>query len=112
MNRQNELPKILNSQHRLEECCKAFSSNTVEKLLFTLREKCPYSEFFRSIFSRIRTEYGETRSISPYSVQMRGNKDQKKSEYGHFSHSVVVKNENIKATSVAVLIQFFTTYVY
>ena len=29
-----------------------------------------------------------------------------------FSRSVVVKNENIKATSVAVLIQFFTTYVY
>ena len=25
----------------------------------TLREKCPYSVFFRSAFSRIRTEYGE-----------------------------------------------------
>ena len=24
----------------------------------TLREKCPYSEFFWSVFSRIRTEYG------------------------------------------------------
>ena len=112
VNRQNELPKILNSQHRLEECFKAFSSNTVEKLLFLLCEKCPYSEFFWSVFSRIRTEYGETRSISPYSVQMRGNKDQKKSEYGHFSRSVIVKNENIKATSVAVVIQFFTTDVY
>ena len=25
----------------------------------SLREKCPYSEFFWSVFSRIRTEYGE-----------------------------------------------------
>ena len=29
-------------------------------------------------FSRIRTEYGEIRSISPYSVQMRENTDQEK----------------------------------
>ena len=28
-----------------------------------LRKKCPYSEFFWSLFSRIRTEYGEIRSI-------------------------------------------------
>ena len=26
----------------------------------TLREKCLYSELFWSVFSRIRTEYGET----------------------------------------------------
>ena len=25
----------------------------------TLRKKCPYSELFWSVFSRIRTEYGE-----------------------------------------------------
>ena len=25
----------------------------------SLREKCPYSEFFWSVFSRIRTEYGQ-----------------------------------------------------
>ena len=30
-----------------------------------LCEKCPYSEFFWSVFSRIRTEYGEIRRISP-----------------------------------------------
>ena len=34
--------------------------------------------FFWSVFSRIRTEYGEMRSISPYSVWMRENTDQKK----------------------------------
>ena len=34
--------------------------------------------FFWSVFSRIRTVYGEIRSVSPYSVQMRENTDQKK----------------------------------
>ena len=36
--------------------------------------------FFWSVFSRFRTEYGEMRSpsISPYSVRMRENADQKK----------------------------------
>ena len=29
----------------------------------TAHEKCPYLEFFQSVFSRIRTEYGEMRSI-------------------------------------------------
>ena len=47
----------------------------------TLCEKCPYSEFFWSVFSRIRT-------ISPYSVRMWENTDQKNSEYEHFSRSV------------------------
>ena len=32
---------------------------------------------FWSVFSRIRTKYGEIRSISPYSVRMRENTDQK-----------------------------------
>ena len=52
---------------------------------FALREKCPYSEIFWSVFSRIRTEYGEILRTSPYLVQMRENTDQKNSEYGHFS---------------------------
>ena len=54
----------------------------------TLREKCPYSEFFCFVFSCIRTEYGEILRIAPYSVLMRENNDQKNSEYRHFSHSV------------------------
>ena len=45
----------------------------------TLRKKCPYSGFFWSVFSR---------NISPYSVRMRENKNQKNSEYGHFLRSV------------------------
>ena len=55
---------------------------------FPLREKCPYSESFCSVFSRIRTENREILRISPYSVQMRGNTDQSNSEYGHFLGSV------------------------
>ena len=38
-------------------------------------------------FSRIRTEYGKIRSISPYSVQMWENGDQNYSEYGPFLRS-------------------------
>ena len=54
----------------------------------SLREKFSYSEFFCSVFSRIRTEYGEIRSISPSSVRMRQNTDQINSEYAHFWRSV------------------------
>ena len=34
-------------------------------------KKCPYSEFFWSVFSLIWTD-GKIRSISPYSIRMRG----------------------------------------
>ena len=51
------------------------------------RKKCPYSELFSSVFSRIRTEYVEI-STSRYSVRMRENADQNNSEYGRFSRSV------------------------
>ena len=34
--------------------------------------------FYWSVFSRIRTEYGEIRGVSPYSPRMRENTDQKK----------------------------------
>ena len=33
--------------------------------------------YFWSVFSCIQTEYGEIQSISPYSVRMRENTDQK-----------------------------------
>ena len=57
----------------------------------TLRRKSPYSELFWSAFSRIRTGYGEIRSISPYLVRMRENADQNSSEDGHFLRSVLRK---------------------
>ena len=57
------------------------------KKSYSLRKKCPYSEFFWSVFFWIGTEYGKVRSISSYSVRMRENTDQKNSEYKHFSRS-------------------------
>ena len=57
-------------------------------MLLSLREKCPYSELFWSVFSRIWTGYGEILRISPYSVRMRENANQNKSEYRHFLRSV------------------------
>ena len=44
---------------------------------FSLHEKCPIRKLFVVRFSRIRTEYGEIRIISPYSVRMRESTNQK-----------------------------------
>ena len=52
-----------------------------------VRKKRLYLELFCSAFSRIWTEYGEIRSISPYSVRMRENTEQNSSEYGHILRS-------------------------
>ena len=68
----------------------------------SLRKKCPYSESFWSAFSRIWTEYEEIRSISPYTVRMRGNADQNNSEYGHFSHSVSLLLKQVSNLSCTV----------
>ena len=54
----------------------------------TLRKKCPYSEFFWSVFSRFWTEYGKLRSIFRYSVQIWENTDQNNPDQGHSSHGV------------------------
>ena len=65
-----------------------FAEQKLQIWIIPLRKKCPYSELFWSAFSRIRTEYGEIRRISPYSVRMRENADENNSEYGHFLRSV------------------------
>ena len=70
---------------------KTFAFRIVQLLFvfrLSLRKMCPYSEFFWSVFLRIRTVYGEILRISPYSVRMRENTEQKNSKYGHFSRSV------------------------
>ena len=69
-------------------------------IIRTLREKCPYSEFFLSVFFSIRTKYGEILRISPYSVWMRENADKKDSEYGHFLRSVIFKLLNCCSTHI------------
>ena len=53
----------------------------------SLSEKCPYSDLFWSAFSHIRTEYGEIRRISRYSVRMWENTDQNNAEYVHILRS-------------------------
>ena len=40
-------------------------------ITITLPKKCPYLEMLWSAFSRIQTKYGNLRSKSPYSVEMR-----------------------------------------
>ena len=47
-------------------------------------KKCAYLELFWFVFSLIRSEYGDSLCTSPYSVQMRENTDQIKSEYEQF----------------------------
>ena len=46
---------------------------------FSLREKCPYSEFLWFVFSRIWTEYEDLLPKSPYSLRMWESADQKNS---------------------------------
>ena len=65
--------------HQQSFCTKVSKHYTI-----ALREKCPYSELFWSVFSRILTEYGEIQSISPDLVQMRENMRQNNSKYGPF----------------------------
>ena len=54
---------------------------------YSMRGKCPCSKFFWSVFSRIWTEYREIFRISPHSVQMRENTDQKNFECGYVLRS-------------------------
>ena len=48
-----------------------------------MRKMCRYSQFFWSTFSRIRDKF-------PYSVKIWENKDQKNSEYGHFTQCLFI----------------------
>ena len=50
----------------------------IRRLQKSLREKCPDKEFFLVLFSCIRTEYGDLRIKSPYSVQIQENTDWQK----------------------------------
>ena len=56
---------------------KLMLSSNCEHLLHCLKS-VQIRSFFRSVFTRIRIEYGKILRISPYSVRMRENTDQKK----------------------------------
>ena len=66
---------ILNTMlYDIQDIIRKSSASSPENLniqLDPLREMCPYSEFFWSVFSCIQTEYGKILCISPYSVRMR-----------------------------------------
>ena len=64
------------------DCLKFVHVHAFVQLLLTLCKNDPFLELFWSAFSRIRTEYGEIRSISQYSVPMRENMDQNNSRIG------------------------------
>ena len=88
--------------------------------LCTLREKCPYSGFFWSVFFRIWTEYGEMLRISPYSAQMLENMDHNYSEYKRFlrsdTHNKTMKrnygNWNCYMLEILILIFFYVPDYY
>ena len=63
-------------------------SNLVVLINFHCVKSVQIRWFFWFVFSRIRTEYGKILRISPYSVRMRENTNQKNSVFGHISHSV------------------------
>ena len=67
-----------------------FSLNAFSTAATTQHEKYSNAEFFWSVFSRIRSEYGDLLRESPYSLRMWGNTDQKNSEYGHFSRNAIL----------------------
>ena len=61
-----------------------------------LRKTCPNSFFFWPVFLRSQTEYGDLQIKTPYSVRMLENKDQKNSEFGHFSGSARETNTKLE----------------
>ena len=72
-----------------------------------LRKRCPYLEFFWSVFSRIR--------VSPYSFGMWENQDQKNSEYEHFLRNLNVHENtviSIKMWKLIFLHNLFLTQFY
>ena len=78
-----ELKLWLLSTYFIISVCNYFSAWKMRQKFVSLSkillpEKCACSKYFWCAFSRIQTEY----------VRMRGNTDQKKFEYGHFSRSV------------------------
>ena len=88
----------------LLQCKRVLSTEQKQKSKYTLREKCPYAEFFWSVFSRILTEYENLRTISLYSV--RENTDQKNSKYRHFSRSDMKHNNHKNALKINPLRHF------
>ena len=74
-----------------------------------LHEKYPYLEFFLVRFSHIRSESGEILRISPESVRMQENTDQKNYEYEHFSRSDPNTDTSVPQRTRALQFKLFRT---
>ena len=59
----------------------------LKKRYHALQQKCPYLEFFLSVFSHIWIECGDLLCKSSYLVKIRENTVQKNSEYRHLLRS-------------------------
>ena len=88
MGQSREIKQKWKGPRKVDVCLSIIFSYYDQSL--TLLIKCPYSEFFWSVFSHIRTGH------APYSVWMRENTDQKNSEYGHFLRSAVSGKKNVE----------------
>ena len=76
---------------------------------------CAYLEFFRSVFSRICSEYGEILRIFPYSVGIPENMDHKNFKYRHFSSNFGLQISRQKDSWLKrwwTLTSFFATFYY
>ena len=71
-----------------------------------------YSEFFWSVFSSIRTEFGDLQSKSPYSVRIPENTDQINSEYGYFFAVIDLSKHELKSQTFLLPDIHFTLLVY
>ena len=90
---------------QVNDCCIMVTLKITVTLsaIYSVREKCSYSELFWFAFSRIRTEYGEIRR---YSVRMRENADQNNSKYGSFLHnllSIIICSNNYVTLAITAL---------
>ena len=83
----------------------------------TLREKCPYSEFFWSVFSRIWTDYGEILRISRSQSECEKIRTRKNPNADNFHPVVIIRksedndslqSENLTFTKYAVLLPAVT----
>ena len=61
----------------------------------TRREKCPNRKIFWSVFSCIRTEYGDLTRKSPYSVRIQENTNQNKTPYMGTFYALLVTAKNV-----------------
>ena len=64
-------------------------------ILHSQREKCPYSEFFWSVFSRIRTDYGEIQYLSVFTPNAGKYGPEKPRIRLHFSRSEYIQDSNL-----------------